>query len=86
MQTECKDCQLAEIHGIHGIYSLKCIGCRLRLLMDEPCKIIREVLAQGMRKWGELPDYKKDPSCGCKYTCQRRQSTKMLSSDDRYAN
>lgn len=83
---KCKDCELAQVHGIHGIYSLKCEGCRLRILMDEPCKIMREVLAKGITRWGELPNYKIEPSCGCKFTCQRRQSTKMLNSDDTYAN
>ena len=86
MSDKCKDCELAEIHGIRGTFTLRCIGCKERMLMDEPCKIIREVLAQGMTKWGDLPEYKKEPNCGCKYTCQRRQSMQVLNSKDDYAN
>jgi hypothetical protein len=86
MSDECRDCQLAQIHGIRGIFSLKCKGCKLRLLLDEPCKVIREILAQGMTKWGELPEYKIKPNCGCKFACERRQSMQVLNSNNKYKN
>ena len=82
----CRDCNLAEVHGIHGVYTLKCAGCRLRILMDEPCKVMREILAQGIKKWGELPEYKIEPNCGCKKVCERRQSIRALNTDKTYAN
>jgi hypothetical protein len=86
MSDECRDCQLAVIHGIRGIYSLKCKGCKLRLLLDEPCKIIREILAQGMTKWGELPEYKIEPNCGCTFACERRQAMRVLHTNANYPN
>ena len=52
--------------------------------MDEPCKIMREILAQGIKKWGELPEYKVDPNCGCKFACERRQSMRVVNTDNRY--
>jgi hypothetical protein len=52
---------------------MTCVACRERLLMDEPCKLMRQTYAKQMEKWGEVPEWKKDPNCGCVHACKRRQ-------------
>jgi ubiquitin len=67
--VKCPDCVKAG-----GIYSFKCFGCRDRFLMDEPCKIYREIMAKTIQRWGEIGDWKREPSCGCKGQCLRLQA------------
>lgn len=69
----CRDCKIAKTNKHHGVYKMTCIGCRERLLMDEPCKLMRKITASMLAKWGDVPDWKKDPSCGCGIQCKRRQ-------------
>jgi hypothetical protein len=72
----CRDCSYAETKQHHGGYSFTCFGCRQRLLLDEPCKMMRETLSKMLRKWGEVPEWKVDPNCGCMKSCKRRQYQK----------
>jgi len=72
----CRDCAHAKAKQHHGGYSFTCFGCRQRLLLDEPCKMMRETLANMLRKWGDLPDWKVEPNCGCMKSCKRRQYQK----------
>lgn len=66
-QTICKGC---EKQG--GLYYFKCKECRTRFLLKEPCKKYRAMWAEMLfKKWGDAGDWKQDPSCGCKNTCQR---------------
>lgn len=69
LTVECKDCVKAG-----GIYTFKCVGCRDRFLMDEPCKIYREIMAQTIKKWGDVGDWKREPHCGCQGQCKRLQA------------
>lgn len=52
---------------------MTCFNCRERLLMDEPCKLMRQTYAKTLEKWGEVPEWKKEPNCGCLHACKRRQ-------------
>lgn len=73
----CKDCAYAEKKQFYGGYSFKCFNCRERLLQSEPCKLMREMLAKTLRKWGETPEWKVEPHCGCAKSCKRRQYQKQ---------
>jgi hypothetical protein len=33
---------------------------------------MREQMAKSMLKWGDAPDWKKEPSCGCYTRCKRK--------------
>ena len=83
--TDCRDCDLAK-SGVHGTYQLKCFKCRERFLLAEPCKLLRQILANGITKYGDLPEWKVEPSCGCKNHCERRQSIRQVNVDYKYAN
>jgi len=72
----CKDCQKSETEKHWGIYQMTCLGCRQRLLIDEPCKLMRQSLANSMERWGEVPEWKVEPNCGCGRVCKRRQYQK----------
>ncbi len=72
----CRDCAYAQTKQHHGGYSFTCFGCRERLLHSEPCKMMRETLANMLRKWGDVPDWKVEPNCGCIKSCKRRQYQK----------
>jgi len=50
------------------------MGCRGRVLMDEPCKLVRKAMAARVTLWGETPDWQREPSCGCKSRCKRMMS------------
>lgn len=54
-----------------GIYDMKCLNCRHRLLMSEPCKIMRKQIADNIIKYGEVPEWRIEPNCGCNNQCQR---------------
>jgi hypothetical protein len=54
-----------------GIYEYECNGCRNRMLMDEPCKILRKALSERIELWGTVEDWKREPNCGCKGECKR---------------
>ena len=71
--TECKDCKNAEGKEHWGVYSLKCQGCRDRMIQAESCKIKREIVAKGLSKYGEISEWKIDPNCGCTKQCKARQ-------------
>lgn len=69
----CGHCKSAS-----GLYDLNCEGCRERALMDEPCKVLRQQLAERMRYKGmSVPDWKREPSCGCKGNCRRIQNSSV---------
>jgi tRNA(Ile2) C34 agmatinyltransferase TiaS len=72
----CPDCDNAAKKKFHGGYSFTCFKCRERLLLDEPCKMMREMLSITLRKWGEVPQWKVEPNCGCAKACKRRQYQK----------
>jgi hypothetical protein len=73
----CLDCQHAFEKKHHGGFDFKCYYCRQRLLLSEPCKLMRDTLAKMLRKWGETPEYKIEPHCGCEKSCKRRQYQKQ---------
>jgi hypothetical protein len=55
------------------VFNLQCTGCRDRLVMGIDCKVLREIEAKYLdMKFGFLPDYKREPNCGCKTTCLRK--------------
>ena len=59
------------------IFELKCYGCRDRLVMVEDCKVLREQVAKQIDKdLGFLPNYKREPNCGCKTVCLRKSRIK----------
>ncbi|CAB5225471.1 hypothetical protein UFOVP746_21 [uncultured Caudovirales phage] len=66
---ECKYCSAQS-----GIYEYECNGCRNRMLLDEPCKILRKALAERIQLWGEISDWKTEPHCGCKAECKRMKT------------
>ena len=70
--SDCRWCQAKHSH----IYDYACYGCRQRALLDEPCKVLREYMANNMWRNGEVPEWRIEPNCGCKKSCKRRQLTK----------
>lgn len=86
MVTDCKDCKAAEGKEHYGVYSMKCFECRERFLLAEPCKLMREIMAKSMERWGEVPEWKVEPSCGCKFACKRRQYMKTTTQLSNYAH
>lgn len=72
----CKACEEAKTRKHSGLYAMKCFACRERLLLDEPCKLMRKSLVDKLEKWGEVPNWKQEPNCGCQYSCKRRQLTR----------
>lgn len=72
----CRDCAYAETKQYHGGYSFTCFNCRERLLLSESCKLMRETLANMLRKWGNVSEWKVEPNCGCMKSCKRRQYQK----------
>ena len=75
--NDCADC--AKEHS--GIYRMTCKGCRNRLLMDEPCKMLRGYIADNLKKWGEVDDWKKPPHCGCNGKCKRLENMRTANYD-----
>lgn len=71
--SDCKYCETAK-DRICGSYNFGCNGCRERVLFDEPCKIVRKALAARIIIWGEIPDWQREPSCGCKNKCKRMEA------------
>ena len=52
--------------------------------MNEPCKLYRETLAKMLEKYGgDVPDWKREPSCGCKQSCKRRQYIRQGQTDQK---
>jgi len=72
MTNECKYCQRKD----SPTYDYGCIRCRERALIHEPCKVLREHMALNMWKYGEVPEWKRKPHCGCTNLCKRKQLTK----------
>jgi hypothetical protein len=55
------------------VFNLQCTGCRDRLVMGIDCKVLREIEAKYLdMKFGFLPDYKREPHCGCTKVCLRK--------------
>jgi len=64
---ECKECSTDSI-----VYRLTCSGCRTRLALSEPCKIVRKYIVEHIEKqWGHVADWKANPNCGCDKVCER---------------
>lgn len=78
MSDECIDCEKAKGKPYYGIYNLKCRGCRDRMIVNESCKIHREIVYKGLLKYGECGEWKIEPNCGCTNRCKRRQSSKSM--------
>jgi hypothetical protein len=72
----CELCNEKKCAG--GRYNFACRGCRERVLMDEPCKLMRKSLAASIILWGELPDWKREPSCGCLGGCRRQKTMREM--------
>lgn len=71
---QCPDCANAKGKCHHGVYNLRCKGCRDRMVMSESCKIRREIVYNGLYKYGDLSEWKIEPNCGCTNRCIKRQS------------
>ena len=77
----CESCQKDS-----AIFDLHCSGCRDRLVMGIDCKLLREIEAKDIeKKFGFLPDYAKEPSCGCIKVCKRKAAIKHEQQTDRIA-
>lgn len=70
--TNCKWCEAGHSH----IYDYSCFKCRERALLDEPCKVLRKYMAENMWRYGEVPDWKREPHCNCNRNCKRQQLTR----------
>ncbi len=73
----CADCA----KELSGIYRMTCRGCRNRLLMDEPCKMLRKLIADSLKKWGEVDEWQIEPHCGCKGKCKRLENMRLAEID-----
>lgn len=68
----CDNCQKNS-----PIYDLHCLSCRNRLVMSIDCKVLREIEAKYIdEKFGFLPDYRREPHCGCEKFCKRKARIK----------
>lgn len=68
---ECDYCKRAEQKGFCPVFKLQCESCRVRWLLSEPCKIIRQYMAESLARTMDVPNWKIEPNCGCKYRCKR---------------
>lgn len=68
-------CRWCEANN-SSLFDYSCLGCRQRALLSEPCKVLRQYMAENMWRYGVIPDWKVEPHCGCKSYCKRRQLTK----------
>jgi hypothetical protein len=69
-------CEYCEKGG--GTFNLYCDGCKNRLVMGQPCKIVRKQMAEDIEaRWGFLPDYQREPHCGCEKFCKFKQRIKQ---------
>lgn len=71
MMTDCNECN-ARARGYSGLFNITCEWCRTDLAMQEPCKLMREMLVESMLKFGPTNDYRREPTCDCGRTCQRK--------------
>lgn len=76
MLDDCKDCQKAALKKHYPIYNLKCESCRDRMLMSEPCKLLRKYNASFIERFGTITNWKREPSCGCETICKRKANMK----------
>ena len=61
----------------NGTFDLHCNGCKNRVVMGQPCKILRKQMAEDIeRVWGFLPEYEREPNCGCERVCKFKQRIK----------
>ena len=68
-------CEYCEKGG--GVFNLYCDGCKNRIVMGQPCKIARKQMAEDIEaRWGFLPDYQREPNCGCEKVCKFKQRIK----------
>jgi hypothetical protein len=74
---DCQDCVKARNRKHYGIYTMKCAGCRQRLVLDEPCKLLRKALAEGLKRYGAEPEWKIEPNCGCQFSCERLTNIRL---------
>lgn len=70
--SECRWCKAKHSH----VYDYSCPQCRQRALLAEPCKILRKHMAENMWRYGDVPEWKVEPHCGCKNHCKRVQLTR----------
>jgi hypothetical protein len=49
--------------------------------MDEPCKMLRKLIAESLRKWGEVDEWQIEPHCGCKGKCKRLENMRLAQVD-----
>ena len=77
---DCEYCKKDKENGYCPIFNLKCKGCRVRALLSEPCKILRQYMAEDMARKFEVPDWKIEPNCGCTNRCKRHTQN----TDNRY--
>lgn len=74
--NDCKDCA-----NNGGVFSLKCPQCRTRIAVNEPCKLARKVMVDGMRKWGSTENWEVEPNCGCFKICRRLDNQRNAKRD-----
>jgi hypothetical protein len=68
----CPDCNKAKENEYHPVYHLACHGCAQRIVMNEQCKLQRNLMAEYLQMRYELAtDWKREPSCGCEKVCKR---------------
>jgi len=62
-----------------GLYYFKCPKCRIRFLLNETCKKYRATWAEIIgKKWGDVGDWKQEPSCGCQGECKRLKAIRNV--------
>lgn len=60
-----------------GIYDMKCPNCRHRILMSEPCKVLRKQIADSIIKYGQVAEWRTIPNCGCQGECKRLRNMRL---------
>lgn len=76
----CDYCADAFEKGFCPIFDLNCAKCRFRYLISEPCKLLRQYMAQNLARKFEVHDWKVEPNCGCTNKCKRH----IQNTDNRY--
>ncbi len=77
MSANCPNCAKGG-----GIYDMKCPNCRHRIVMDEPCKLMRKQIVDSIKRYGDLAEWRIEPHCGCKGECNRLRNMRMAKCND----
>jgi hypothetical protein len=57
-----------------GTYNFSCEHCRTRFVKSFSCKVMRKNYVEWIVKYGVTGDWKTEPNCGCKNSCEMERN------------